>query len=87
MLVTADLPDKFWGHAFLTMVYIRNRTWSAGANGIPWQIITIKPPDLSNLKTFGCPSYAHIDQSRRNKFDDKSFKGIFIGYAFDSQHG
>jgi hypothetical protein len=34
--------------------------------------------------TFGCPAYAHIGQSRRSKFDDKSLKGIFIGYAFDS---
>ena len=66
------------------MVYIRNRTWSAGANGIPWQLITTKLLDLSNLRTFGYPAYAHIDQSRRNKFDDKSFKGIFIGYAFES---
>jgi hypothetical protein len=29
-------------------------------------------------------SYAHIDQSRRNKFEDKALKDIFIGYAFDS---
>ncbi len=29
LLVAADLLDKFLGHAFVTMVYIRNRTWSA----------------------------------------------------------
>jgi hypothetical protein len=63
----------------MTVVYIRNRTWSAGANGIPLFMITNKMPDLSNLRTFGCPTYAHIDQSRRNKFEDKAFKGIFIG--------
>jgi hypothetical protein len=84
LLVSADLPDRFLGHAFMTMVYIRNRTWSAGANGIPMFMITDKMPDLSNLRTFGCPAYAHIDQSRRNKFEDKASKRIFIGYAFDS---
>jgi len=68
----------------MTMVYIRNRTWQARANGIPWQLITNELPDLSNLMGFGCPAYAHIDQSRRNMFDDKSFKCIFIGYTFDS---
>ncbi len=47
-------------------------------------MIPNKLSDLSNLRTFGCPAHAHIDQSQRNKFDDKSFKGIFIGYAFDS---
>jgi hypothetical protein len=84
LLVSGDLPEKFWGHAFMTMVYIRNRTWSAEANGIPLFMITNKMPDLSNLRTFGCPAYAHIDQSRKNKFEDKAFKGIFNGYALDS---
>ncbi len=28
LLLLADLPNRFWGHAFLTMVYIRNRCWS-----------------------------------------------------------
>ncbi len=84
LLVSADLHDKFWGHAFTTMVHIRNRTWLAGANGIPLFLITNKMPDLSNLGTFGCPVYAHIDQSRKNKFEDNAFNGILIGYAFDS---
>jgi hypothetical protein len=35
LLGAADLPDKFWGHAFMAMVYIRNRTWSAGAKWNP----------------------------------------------------
>ena len=59
--VTLDRPDKFGGHAFMTMVYIRNRTWSNGTNGIPRFMITNKTPGLFNLKTFGCPAYAHID--------------------------
>ena len=29
LLVSADLPDKFWGHAFMTMVYILNQTWTS----------------------------------------------------------
>ena len=41
-------------------------------------------PNISNLRVFGCPAYAHIDQSLRSKFGDKSFKCIFVGYAFDS---
>ena len=47
-------------------------------------MITNKMPDLSNLMTFGCPTYAHIDQSRMRKFEDKAFIGIFVGYAFNS---
>ena len=47
-------------------------------------MITNYTPDLSNLMTFACPAYAHIEHSRRKKFEDKAFKGIFVGYAFDS---
>ena len=29
LLIMADLPNRFWGHAFLAMIYIRNRYWSS----------------------------------------------------------
>ena len=65
------------------MVYIRNMTWASGAKVIPWFAIAGTMPDISNLRVVGCPANAHIDQSIRSKFGDKSFKGIFEGYAFD----
>ena len=68
----------------MTMVYIRNRTWAAGAKAIPWFAITGTMPNIYNLRVFGCPAYAHIHQSLRSKFGDKSFKDISVGYAFDS---
>ena len=80
----ADLPNRFWGHAFLAMVYIRNRCWSSRFEGIPVELVTGERPDLSNLRVFGCPAYIHIDVSLRNKFGDKAWKGTFVGYAFDS---
>jgi hypothetical protein len=84
LLLHVGLPDRFWGHAFLAMVYIRNRCWSSGSNGIPIQLVTGKAPDLSNLRVFGCPAFVHIDVSRRKKLQDKAWKGTFVGYAFDS---
>ena len=35
---------------------------------------------MSNLKVFGCLSYAHIPDSQRKKFDQKLLKAIFVGY-------
>jgi hypothetical protein len=84
LLLMADLPNRFWGHAFLAMVYIRNRCWSSGSDGIPTDLVTGHQPTLSNLRVFGCPAYVHIDVSLRAKFGDKAWKGIFVGYAFDS---
>ena len=66
------------------MVYIRNRCWSSGSNGIPFQPTSGKLPDLSNLRIFGCEAFVHIYASRRGKLGGKAWKGIFFGYAFDS---
>ena len=40
LLLLADLPNRFWGHAFLAMVYIRNRCWSSGSEGILVELVT-----------------------------------------------
>ncbi len=56
LLLVAKLPDRFWGHAFLTMVYIRNRCRSSGSYGIPLELVTGKVPNLINLRVFGCPA-------------------------------
>jgi hypothetical protein len=84
LLLLAGLPNRLWGNAFLTMVYIKNRYWSSGSEGIPVELVTNEKPDLSNLGIFGCPAYVHIDASLRKKFGDKAWKVIFVGYAFDS---
>ena len=41
-------------------------------------------PNLSHLRIFGCPAYVHVEKSARRKLDNKSWEGIFIGYASDS---
>jgi hypothetical protein len=48
------------------------------------ELVTGEKPDLSNFRIFGCPAYVHIDSSLRTKLGDKAWKGIFVGYAFDS---
>ena len=84
LLADADLAKGFWGYAFLSVAYARNRVWHSGANCIPFQRVTGAGPDLANLRVFGCPAYVHIESSRRKKLDPKAWKGIFVGYAVDS---
>ncbi|KAH9648407.1 hypothetical protein KPL70_025572 [Citrus sinensis] len=43
----------------------------------PQEVWSGKPPDLSNLKVFSCPAYAHIKQG---KLEPRAVKGYFIGY-------
>ncbi len=84
LLLVVKLLDRLWGHAFLAMLYITNRGWSSGSNGIPFELVTGKVPNLINLRVFGRPAYVHFDVSLREKIGDNAWKGVFIGYAFDS---
>jgi len=56
MLLRSELPKSFWGEGLNASVYISNRL--AGAKWIsPYQAIFGKPPNLSNLRVFGCKAY------------------------------
>ena len=84
MVSYASLPMCYWGYAFISAVYIRNRVWSQGSNGIPYLTVTGKQPDLNLFRIFGSPAYVHIDSSNRRKFEDTAWKGIMVGYCSDS---
>lgn len=43
----------------------------------PYEIWSGKPVDCGILKTFGCQSYAHINQG---KLAPRALKGMFIEY-------
>ena len=72
LLLSASLPYRFWGFAFLTMIYVRNRSWSKEATVIPFTSLTGSDPNLSNLRVFGCPAFVHVDSSQRLKFSPKA---------------
>ena len=38
-------------------------------------------PLLANLKVFGCHAYVHVPKEKRSKFDARSVRCRFIGYA------
>jgi hypothetical protein len=37
------------------------------------------------LKVFGCIAYAHVQDEKKRKLDDKSVKCIFVGYYEDTK--
>jgi hypothetical protein len=84
MIHGAGLDRCYWAMAMHAATYIRNRVWSDGANGMPYQLVTGLPPVLKYLRVFGCPCYVHIDKHLRRKLDDRDWKGVFVGYALDS---
>lgn len=46
----------------------------------PYEKLYARPIDYSDLKVFGCFAYVSTLERDRSKFDDRSKKGIFLGY-------
>ncbi|KAH9704361.1 Integrase catalytic domain-containing protein [Citrus sinensis] len=78
MLLSSNLFKFFWAEAAVTAAYLINRSPSSALEfKTPQEVWSGKPPDLSNLKVFGCPAYAHI---RQGKLELRAVKGYFMGY-------
>ena len=68
----------FWAEAVTTAAYLINRSPSTALGfKAPQEFWSGKPPDLSNLRIFGCPAYAHLKQG---KLEPRAVKGYFLGY-------
>ena len=72
MLVDSKLPQKFWGEALSTAVYLRNRyPTRAVPNMTLYETLTGTKPKVGHLLVFGCSAYRHIPKDERQKLDPK----------------
>jgi hypothetical protein len=81
MLSNAGLWDKhgLWAEAASAACYLINRSPNSAIDfKIPEEVWTGKPVDYSNLRIFGCPTYAHVNNG---KLVPRAQKCIFIGYG------
>ena len=78
LLIDANLPKKFWNYAIRTAAYIRNRSYCSRLGKTPYEALTNKEPDLSNMNLFGCICYAYVEIKK--KLDARSEQGVFVGY-------
>lgn len=81
MISDSGLDKFFWGEAVLTATYLINisPTKALIQNKTPFELWHGKKPELKNLKVFGATVYVH-NKLRQTKFDDRSWKGILVGY-------
>lgn len=78
LLFNENFSKQFWAEAVTTIAYLINRSPSSALNfKTPQEIWSGKPPDLSNLRIFGCPTCAHISQG---KLEPTAVKMYFIRY-------
>ena len=75
MLKDANLPKSFWGYAFRTAIYVKNRLPYAGSldpKKTPYEMWTGRKPDVSRLRVFGSKCWYHVPKELRLKLSDKA---------------
>jgi hypothetical protein len=82
MIHDQDLPMCLWAEAAMAAIYVQNKlSHSALGFKTPEEMFTIKKPEVSHLKIFGCPVFIHIPKEKRNELEPSRKKGIFVGYC------
>ncbi|KAG8480835.1 hypothetical protein CXB51_025306 [Gossypium anomalum] len=78
MLSNANLPKSFWAEAASTACFLINRSPSVAIEKkTPQEVWSGNPAIYSDLKIFGCPAYAHVNNG---KLEPRSIKCVFLGY-------
>ncbi|KAG8478019.1 hypothetical protein CXB51_027833 [Gossypium anomalum] len=78
MFSNANLPKSFWVEAASTACFLINRSPSVAVEKkTPEEVWSGNPANYSDLKIFGCPTYAHVDNG---KLEPRSIKCVFLGY-------
>ncbi|KAJ9548963.1 hypothetical protein OSB04_021506 [Centaurea solstitialis] len=78
MLSNSGLAKSFWAEAASTACYIINRSPSYALDKkTPFEVWSGKPANYSDLKIFGCPAYAKVDNG---KLDPRAVKCVFLGF-------
>lgn len=80
MISDSKLPLDFWGEAAYTAAHIKNRVKSKVHDMTPYEVWYKKKPNIRYLRRFGCTAYL-LQKGPRKKFESKTIKGIFLGYA------
>ena len=79
MLLDKKLPKELWPYAVHTAIYTRNRCLNSRVNRTPFEALTGRRPNISNMRIFGCECYAYTQQHKA-KHDERGKKGVFVGY-------
>ncbi|KAG8478983.1 hypothetical protein CXB51_028891 [Gossypium anomalum] len=78
MLSNANLLKSFWAEAVEAACFLINQSPSTAIEKkTPQKVWSSNPANYSNLKIFGCPAYAHVDNG---KLEPRSIKCVFLVY-------
>ncbi|GKV10014.1 hypothetical protein SLEP1_g21439 [Rubroshorea leprosula] len=82
LLISSSCPERFWGEATLTVVYLVNRIPSSVLdNQSPYECLHGILPTYNLLKVFGCACFVLLPPHEHNKLDPRAQLCYFLGYG------
>jgi hypothetical protein len=85
MLDEHRTPRRFWAEAINTACHVSNRIFlRAFLNKTSYELRFGRPPKFSHFWVFGCRCFV-LKQGNLDKFESRSFDGVFLGYALHSR--
>ncbi|KAG6622015.1 Retrovirus-related Pol polyprotein from transposon TNT 1-94 [Phytophthora cinnamomi] len=82
IMLGANLPMVYWADAVVCAAYVQSRCPTKVLDvRTPMEALLGTPPDISNLRDFGCKVQALVPKEHRKTLDSKPSNGIFIGFA------
>ncbi|GBN73143.1 Retrovirus-related Pol polyprotein from transposon TNT 1-94 [Araneus ventricosus] len=81
LLNEGKLPANMWAEALLAFTYLKNRFIHRKTNKTPLELWCGKKPSIRHIKRYGCLAFAYVPKAHRNKLQNRSRPGVFIGYA------
>ena len=82
LLANAGMPQKYWGHAFLTAAHLINMLPSKILNfDTPHERLLHEKPDYSFLRVFGCACWPNLRPYNAHKLAFRSIQCVFLGYS------
>jgi transposase InsO family protein len=84
LLLSASIPEHFWGEAALTAIYTINRVPSPTTlNRSPYELLYGSPPDYQSLRIFGCACFVLLPPHERTKLEPRSRLCCFLRYGIE----
>ncbi|KAG8473223.1 hypothetical protein CXB51_035172 [Gossypium anomalum] len=82
LLAQAQVPLRFWVHAFISAVYLINRLPTSVLGGkSPYEVLHKAPPPYMHLRIFGCRCYPYLRPFNTHKLQCRSRPCVFLGYS------
>lgn len=80
MIADARVERIFWGEAIYCATFVLNRSPCRAIQSVvtPFELWMGTKPDMSKVRVFGAPAYAHVPDQLRTKLDAKSLKMTMV---------